>query len=190
MRGPGRCAWRERGSGGWPQRTWTGGDKAALSERKVERLTERAGAAPDLVVIAALHPWTCRECAATDGDRLIMDGDGPLCMRCARLDHLVFLPAGDAGLTRRARRDSGPAAVLVRFSRTRNRYERQGLLVEPAAPAAARKDPPAGGRAPARPDDPSDIAPHESMGPGGREASVYGRPCRRVWWSTGNPAPR
>lgn len=132
-----------------------------LSERKAERLTERVGAAPDLLVIAALNPWTCRECATADGDLLLMEGDGPVCMRCARLDHLVFLPSGDAGLTRRARRGSELAAVVVRFSRTRKRYERQGLLVEPAALAAARKDPSAGGRTPACPDDPSDIIPHE-----------------------------
>lgn len=92
-------------------------------------------------MIAALNPWTCRECATADGDLLLVEGDGPLCMRCARLDHLVFLPSGDAGLTRRARRESELAAVVVRFSRTRKRYERQGLLVEPTALAAARKDP-------------------------------------------------
>ncbi len=112
-----------------------------MSERKVERLTERVGAAPDLVVIAALNPWTCRGCATADGDLLLMEGDGPLCTRCARLDHLVFLPSGDAGLTRRARRESSLVAVVVRFSRTRKRYERQGLLVEPAALEAARRDP-------------------------------------------------
>jgi len=49
---------------------------------------------------------------------------------CADLDHLVFLPVGDAALTRRAKRARGLSAVVVRFSRVRRRYERQCLLVE------------------------------------------------------------
>jgi hypothetical protein len=48
------------------------------------------------------------------------------------MDHLVFLPSGDAALTRRAMKASGLSAVVVRWSRTRKRYERQGLLVEEA----------------------------------------------------------
>jgi hypothetical protein len=43
---------------------------------------------------------------------------------------LVFLAAGDALLTRRAKAGSERSAVVVRFSRSRGRYERQGLLVE------------------------------------------------------------
>lgn len=58
---------------------------------------------------------------------------GPLCMACADLEHLLFLPAGDAALTRRARSHSRLSAVVVRFSRARKRYERQGLLVEEPA---------------------------------------------------------
>ena len=46
---------------------------------------------------------------------------------------LVFLPSGEAALTRRAKKASGLSAVVVRWSRTRKRYERQGLLVEEAA---------------------------------------------------------
>lgn len=55
------------------------------------------------------------------------------------LDHLVFLSSGDAGLTRRAHRTSELSAVVVRFSRSRKRYERQGLLVERAALAHAEQ---------------------------------------------------
>jgi hypothetical protein len=51
----------------------------------------------------------------------------------ADLEHLVFLPRGDAALTRRARNHSRLSAVVVRFSRARKRYERQGVLVEEAA---------------------------------------------------------
>ena len=62
-----------------------------------------------------------------------MEESGPICLGCADLEQLVFLPAGDAALTRRARRASGLSAVVVRFSRARRRYERQGVLVEEAA---------------------------------------------------------
>src|SRR5690606_37010059 len=56
-----------------------------------------------------------------------------LCMDCSDFGHLVFLPQGDAALTRRAKKHSKLWAVVVRFSRTRKRYERRGLLVEPEA---------------------------------------------------------
>ena len=62
-----------------------------------------------------------------------MDDAGALCLTCADMDHLVFLPAGDAALTRRAKKASVLSAVVVRWSRTRKRYERQGLLVEEPA---------------------------------------------------------
>jgi hypothetical protein len=62
-----------------------------------------------------------------------MEDGQPLCMGCAELDHLVFLPAGNAALSRRAKQASRLAAVVVRFSRPRKRYERQGILVEEAA---------------------------------------------------------
>jgi hypothetical protein len=55
---------------------------------------------------------------------------GALCLTCADLDELVFLPTGDAALTRRARKHSLLSAVVLKFSRARRRYERQGLLVE------------------------------------------------------------
>lgn len=62
-----------------------------------------------------------------------MDEPGPVCLTCAEMDHLVFLGAGDAALTRRAKAASGLSAVVVRFSRARKRYERQGILVEETA---------------------------------------------------------
>jgi hypothetical protein len=90
-------------------------------------------AAPDLVVIIPLKDWTCAGCAAENESMLVMERGKPLCLTCADLDHLAFLPRGDAALTRRAKKASGLSAVAVQFSRTRKRYERQGILVEPAA---------------------------------------------------------
>ena len=109
-----------------------------LSEAKRRRLAERQSRPPDLVVIQPLNDWTCTACDGS-GDLLIMDEPGPLCLTCAELDHLVFLGAGDAALTRRAKAASGLSAVVVRFSRARKRYERQGILVEEAALAAAEE---------------------------------------------------
>jgi hypothetical protein len=81
------------------------------------------------VVIWAINDWKCAQCSG-GGELLLMEDGGPLCLACADLDHLVFLAAGDATLTRRAKKASGLSAVVVRFSRSRGRYERQGALVE------------------------------------------------------------
>jgi len=83
----------------------------------------------ELAVIAALTAWTCTSCGDS-GDLLLQGRSGPLCLDCADLGHLVFLPAGDAALTRRAKKASRLSAVVVRWSRRRNRYERQGILAE------------------------------------------------------------
>lgn len=103
-----------------------------LPEKQSERITRRQSAPPDLVVVDPVKDFTCAECGE-GGGLLIMDDKGPLCMTCADMDHLVFLPAGDAALTRRAKKASRLSAVVVQWSRTRKRYERQGLLVEEAA---------------------------------------------------------
>ena len=63
----------------------------------------------------------------------MMEDPGPACLRCVGLDDLDFLAAGDASLTRRVEAKSPKYAVVMRFSRSRDRYERQGLLVEPQA---------------------------------------------------------
>jgi hypothetical protein len=103
-----------------------------LDDRPRGRITKAQDSPPDLVVISPVRDWECTECQGT-GDLLIMDDKGPLCLACADLDHLVFLMAGDAALTRRAKKASALSAVVVRWSRTRKRYERQGLLVEETA---------------------------------------------------------
>ena len=43
--------------------------------------------------------------------------------------HLVFLPSGNATLTRRAKKSSPLSAIVLKFNQRRKRYERQGILV-------------------------------------------------------------
>jgi hypothetical protein len=115
------------------ERAWrTHWQSADLPAAQQERIAQRQDKPPELVVIQPLKDWACAECG-NGGDLLVMDDAGPQCMSCADLDHLVFLPAGDAALTRRAKKASGLSAVVVRWSRSRKRYERQGLLVEEPA---------------------------------------------------------
>lgn len=111
----------------------------ALSEKKQAMLAEKQSKPPELLVIWPVKEWTCTTCGGT-GDLLMMEEPGPLCLSCADLDHLVYLPAGDAALTRRAKAKSRLSAVVVRFSRSRRHYERQGLLVEEKALAAAEAE--------------------------------------------------
>ncbi|MBB5894706.1 DUF2293 domain-containing protein [Kutzneria kofuensis] len=88
---------------------------------------------PDLVVLEAREEFRCEECGSPD-EWLMMDAGAAICMGCADLDHLVFLKAGNATLSRRARKESGLAAIVVRPDpRRRNRIWRVGILVEPAA---------------------------------------------------------
>lgn len=110
-----------------------------LSERQQERVAQKASRPPELVVVQPLNKeWTCHRCGGS-GDLLMMETPGPACLKCVGLDDLAFLPAGDALLTRRAKAKSDRHAVVVRFSRSRKRYERQGLLVEPRAVAEAQR---------------------------------------------------
>jgi hypothetical protein len=112
---------------------------SALPEKKREQLVEKASRAPELVVIQPLNDdWKCHRCGGS-GNFLMMQNEGPACLPCAGLGDLVALPAGDAKLTRRAKARSARHAVIVRFSKTRKRYERQGLLVEAQALKEAQR---------------------------------------------------
>ena len=85
----------------------------------------------------------CDECGEELGTHawITLAGErGALCLACADLDHLAFLPSGDAALTRRASKHSTLVAVVLKWSKARKRYERQGLLVEEQALAEAEKE--------------------------------------------------
>ena len=92
--------------------------------------------APDLTVFITSRDATCDACHEDLGRHAwitLGDGGRAFCLACADLDHLEFLPAGDAALTRRARAHSTLSAVVLKWSRARKRYERRGLLVEAEA---------------------------------------------------------
>lgn len=97
----------------------------------------------DLKVFITTRESSCDECGEDLGRRAwitLTRDKGALCLACADLDHLVFLPAGDAALTRRARKHSTLVAVVLKWSRARKRYERQGLLVEAQALDQAERE--------------------------------------------------
>lgn len=96
----------------------------------------------DIVVFSIVRPSACEECGSElwKGEFLQLEEGKPLCMACADLDHLMFLPRGNAALTRRATKHSALRAVVVRFSRARKRYERQGILVEQSALEEAERE--------------------------------------------------
>lgn len=92
--------------------------------------------AGDIVVFSVRKDTACAECGnELFRSSLIMLNKerNPLCLKCADLDHLEYLPRGNATLTRRASKHSRLRAVVVEWSRARKRYERQGVLVEPKA---------------------------------------------------------
>ena len=90
----------------------------------------------ELKVFISSRESKCDECKEELGKKAwitLTEEKGALCLSCADLDHLVFLPSGDAALTRRSRKHSTLSAVVLKWSKARKRYERQGLLVEEAA---------------------------------------------------------
>ncbi|MEW2415922.1 DUF2293 domain-containing protein [Streptomyces sp. NPDC046866] len=92
-----------------------------------------------LVVFESVKQIHCARCRQGPLRLLVREAGVPRCLDCAGLGHLVYLPRGDAALTRRAREGSSLSAVVVRFNRRRRRHERQGLLVEDAALARAER---------------------------------------------------
>lgn len=97
----------------------------------------------DLKVFITNQDSTCDECGEQLGHHAwitLVENKGALCLSCADLDHLVFLPTGSAALTRRSAEYSILSAVVLQWSRARKHYERKGLLVEEAALQRAEQE--------------------------------------------------
>ena len=96
----------------------------------------------EIVVFILVTDSKCAECNKElfKGNFLRVENNRPLCLECADLDHLEFLPRGDTAVTRRATKHTPLRAVVVQWSRSRKRYERQGILALPAAIRQAEEE--------------------------------------------------
>ena len=103
-----------------------------LAKAKQKRLKNKLEQPAETIVFQILREAHCVRCnkLLAVGSFLSMTDKKPHCLTCDGLSNLVFLPAGDAKVTRAAKKLSKQYAVVVKFSRARKRYERQGLLVE------------------------------------------------------------
>jgi hypothetical protein len=112
-----------------------------LSEKKQQRLKEKLDKAPDLIAYVVTHDIQCSKCnkELLKGNLLFMD-EKPLCLNCAGFGDLIFLESGNSILTRRVRKYSDRVIIVVKFSRARKRYERQGLLVTEVALQKAKNE--------------------------------------------------
>jgi hypothetical protein len=101
-----------------------------LSETAAQRTLAARGNAPDLVVVEPLTQWSCAGCGGSGSLLLMEDGE--------RSAWPAWTWTTWSSGRRRRPEPAGQdgerlAAVVVRFSRSRRRYERQGILVEEAA---------------------------------------------------------
>lgn len=97
----------------------------------------------DIKVFISGRDSTCDECGEHLGKQAwitLNREKGALCLSCGDLAQLEFLPSGDAALTRRSKKYSTLWAVVLQWSKSRKRYERQGLLVEEKALAQAEEE--------------------------------------------------
>ena len=103
-----------------------------------KKTTENQG----ILVFIVNKETQCAECKETlgPGRWITTESKRALCLACADLDHLEFLPAGDPAMTRRATKYSQLYAKVLKWSRSRKRYERQGILVEAEALKQAEEE--------------------------------------------------
>ncbi|MEU6342796.1 DUF2293 domain-containing protein [Streptomyces sp. NPDC046977] len=101
--------------------------------------TARRGGTIEILVVKPLRRRRCSACRQGPVPFHVLEAGRPLCLPCADLGHLVFLPRGDTALTRRARAAAPVSAVVIRLNRRRNRWERQGLFVDADALALAER---------------------------------------------------
>lgn len=102
------------------------------SDARKKQIDRKLNKMPDLLVhvITDKQGKTCAECelGMPEGEWMFQENGQPLCLSCADLDHLEFLPSGDATLSRRTKKYSGLSAIVMDFNRRRKRYQRLGLL--------------------------------------------------------------
>ena len=89
----------------------------------------------EILVFIVRRDTKCSECCEElwSGSFLYLEKDKALCLCCADLDQLEYLASGDPALTRRSTKRSKIHAKVLKWSHTRKRYGRQGILAEPKA---------------------------------------------------------
>lgn len=100
-------------------RNWVAGCRMVCSRVVVARPADAGRSA--LFLSAQYRPATVREICSRPGDPAGVE-------RGVLGAEFEFLARGDTALTRRARRHSQLSTVVVRWSRSRMRYERQGVV--------------------------------------------------------------
>lgn len=89
-----------------------------------------------LTVFFADHDRQCAQCSRNIEKKslvFINQDNVSICLSCAGLNELVILPSGNTALTVRSKKTSKMTAVILKYSQSRKRYERQGILVEEKA---------------------------------------------------------
>lgn len=101
-----------------------------------------SGKATDRIVFILRRDTECDRCHGERdrGNFICLTGGQALCLKCAGLSHLEFLPSGDAAVTRRAAKYSSQHVVVMKKSPARKRSERQGILVESEAIRRAEEE--------------------------------------------------
>ena len=113
-----------------------------LTDAKRKRLDKKFNKVPDLLVYQMTSESSCcHECSneLTRDDLILLKDSNAICLDCADMAHLEFLPAGSAAMTRRSKKLSPLSAVVMQFNRRRKRYQRVGILVTSAAINAAEE---------------------------------------------------
>jgi hypothetical protein len=89
----------------------------------------------DRIVFVLRRETECGRCRSEldKGDFICLTGNEAVCLKCAGLAHLEYLPGGDAAVTRRATKHSTMHVVVMKKSPARKRSERQGILAEAEA---------------------------------------------------------
>ena len=82
----------------------------------------------------------CGEMIHADGYCYYNEKHQAICLDCAELAHLVFLPSGNKALTTRAKDNSTLSAIVFKRSSARKRNECQGILVEREALSKAEDE--------------------------------------------------
>lgn len=106
---------------------------------------EKSGKSAE-AVFALSRPSRCYSCDTTQnpGDLVRLkpgaDEQEVLCRNCAGLASYVVIPAGNARLTRAAKKHANKCYVIMKWSELWKCYERQGLLIDGEAVAAVESE--------------------------------------------------